>query len=96
MLYEVITLVEARKIKTNIKKRESYKREVPSFKKEFKKNIYIKTQRQYEKIKNDNYTHIYADLDLYNKLDDDRLILKLPRVITRHEEYNVPLSYNFV
>jgi putative protease len=84
-------LAEVRKIRININKREDYKRDVPSFIKEFNKNIYIKTQRQYEKIKNDNYVHIYADLELYNKLEDDRLILKLPRVITRHEEYNVPL-----
>ena len=55
------------------------------------KNIYIKTQHQYEKIKKDNYAYIYTDLDLYNKIEDDRLILKLPRVITKYEEYNVPL-----
>lgn len=84
-------LAEARKIKTSMNKREIYQRQVPSFSKEFNKNIYIKTQHQYEKIKTTDYTHIYADLDLYNKLEDDRLILKLPRVITKYEDYDTLL-----
>ncbi len=84
-------LAEVRKDKMTINERKIYKREVPSFSKQFNKNIYIKTQNQYDKIKNGNYTYIYADLDLYNKIKDNRLILKLPRVITKHEEYNNPL-----
>ncbi len=84
-------LLESRKNEDKLIKRQPYNREVPSFSKENNKNIYIKTQHQYEKIKNDNYLHIYADLDLYNKLDDNRVMLKLPRVMTKFQEYDIPL-----
>ncbi len=84
-------LAESRTKISTLNKRETYKRDVPSFSKEFNKNIYIKTQHQYEKIKNSEYVHIYADLGLYRKLEDKRLILKLPRVITEYKEYDIPL-----
>lgn len=42
-------LFEARKEETIIVERKEYKREVPSYLKEFNKNIYIKTIHQYEK-----------------------------------------------
>lgn len=84
-------LAEARIIKTEIHKRNVYKREVPSFEKSLCKNIYIKTEHQYGKIKGKDYTYIYADKSLYNKIKDDRLVLKLPRVITEYENYDMPL-----
>lgn len=72
-------------------KKEIYERIVPSFKKRFAKSIYIKSKDQYEAIKNNDYEYIYVDLELYNILDDKRIILKLPRVITKYKEYNMPL-----
>ncbi len=72
-------------------KKEIYNRTVPSFEKRFAKSIYIKSERQYNAIKDGDYEYIYVDLDLYNVLNDQRIILKLPRVITRYEEYNIPL-----
>ncbi len=72
-------------------KKEIYKRTVPTFERRFSKSIYIKSKGQYDAIKNNDYEYIYVDLDLYNILDDQRIILKLPRVITRYKEYNMPL-----
>jgi putative protease len=52
------------------------------------KNIYIKSINQYNQIKNRNYNNIIMDKELYEKIHDERKILKLPRVINNYEEYS--------
>jgi len=68
-----------------------YKLKVPSFKKDEKFAIYIQSLDDYQKVKNQDCDEIYMDLDLYNTIDDERKILKLPRVINDYPKYDSTL-----
>lgn len=68
-----------------------YKLKVPSFKKDEKFTIYIQSLDDYQKVKNQDCDEIYMDLDLYNTIDDERKILKLPRVINNYTNYDSTL-----
>ena len=65
-----------------------YKLKVPDFAKENKFTIYVQSLDDYAKIKNQDCDEIYMDLDLYNMVDDERKILKLPRVINNYANYD--------
>jgi len=66
----------------------NYDIDVPNFKKEKNKNILISNVQDYDS----SYDFIYVDnIDLYNKLNKDNIILKLDRVNEKLKEYNVPL-----
>ena len=39
-------------------------------------------------IKNFNFEYIYMEEDLFNKIEDSRKILKIPRVLNKHKEYD--------
>ena len=66
--------------------------DVPDFKVEKNKNILINSKTNLSDINLDEYHEVYIDnLDLYNKLNIPNKVLKLPRVILRHDEYNYPL-----
>lgn len=70
----------------------SYKLDVPNFDSVQEKCILINSIDDYEKIKNDNYDEIYiSDYDVYNSLNIKNKVLKLPRVIEKHNEYDVKL-----
>ena len=61
------------------------------FKKEKNKSVYIKTLNQYKQIKNRKIDEIILDKDLFDLIDDDRKILKIPRVMTNFDHYNQKL-----
>ena len=68
-----------------------YKNEVKEFKEEQGYTAYIHNQDYLDKLE-DTKEIIVDDLDLYNKLVlDDRVILKLPRVMNEFKDYNVKL-----
>ena len=85
---EVIhTLNDLRMYKTNYKK-EKYDICVDNFEKTNKKNILINTYEQYLKIK-DKYDIIYIDNEEeFNKIDDNKCILKLDRINEHLKNYN--------
>jgi len=85
---EVIhTLDNLRMYKTNYKK-EKYTIYVDNFEKESNKNILISTYEQYLNIK-DKYDIIYIDnLEEFNKINDNKCILKLPRINEHLKCYN--------
>ena len=65
--------------------------EIPNFKIETNYNILISNIKQYEQIKNNNYKYIYMEQNLYNKINDNRKILKLNRVLEHHQNYSSQL-----
>ena len=69
--------------------KKEYSIDLPDFPKEKNYNILINDIKDYDK--NSNYKYIYMDENLYNKIDDERKVLKLDRVIERHKEYNKKL-----
>ena len=72
--------------------KEDYSIELPDFKKENNYNILIYNIEQYNKIKNNNYKYIYMEDYLYKKIDDERKVLKLSRVLEQHQQYNQKFS----
>jgi len=68
--------------------KEEYNIDLPDFKKEENYNILVNTVNQYEKIKDYNFKNIYLEEDIYNKINDDRKVLRLDRVIDNYKEYN--------
>ena len=74
-------LKERRIIKRNYKK-ENYHREVKEYKKENIKSVYVLNEKLYNNIKNKGFDLIYA-----NEIYDDKVILKLDRVINEHNNY---------
>ncbi len=71
--------------------KEDYSIELPDFKKENNYNVLIYNIEQYNKIKNNNYKYIYMEDYLYKKIDDERKVLKLSRVLEQHQQYNQKL-----
>ena len=69
--------------------RKEYSIDLPDFPKERNYNILISDIKDYDK--KSNYKYIYMDEYLYNKIDDERKVLKLDRVIEKHKEYNKKL-----
>jgi len=88
---EVINILnEKRLYKTNYKK-ENYSISVDNFDKVNKKTCLINTYEQYLKIK-DNYDIIYVeDIDLFNKINSDKCVLKIPRVLEHLPNLNQKL-----
>lgn len=58
------------------------------FEKHIGKTVYIKSKEQYNKIKKFNFDYIFMDEDLFNTIDDDRKVLKIPRVINKYKDYD--------
>lgn len=64
---------------------------VDNFEKIYKKSVLINTYEQYLNVK-DKYDIIYVDNnDLFNKLNDDKCVLKLSRVQEHLKDYNCNL-----
>ena len=69
-------------------KKSKYYIDLPDFKKEQNKNILIDNIKYY----NDNYDYIYTeDINLFNKIDNNKKILKLNRVNEYLKDYNCNL-----
>ena len=88
---EVINILNKfRMYKTEYKKKNYYIC-VDNFKKETNKNILISTYEQYLNIK-DKYDTIYVDNEyVYNRINDKKCVLKLPRINEHLKDYNTNL-----
>lgn len=88
---EVINILnKLRMYKTEYKKK-NYYISVDNFKKESNKNVLISTYEQYLNVK-DNYDIIYVDNEyVYNRINDKKCILKLPRINEHLKDYNTNL-----
>ena len=64
-----------------------YKLSVPDFKRSNDFCLYVQSEEDYNRIKNQECDEIYMDLDLYNKINDKRKVLKLDRVINKFSNY---------
>ena len=65
---------------------------VPNFAQEKTMTILLSTEEQYEEIQNKPFSTIYTEnTDLYSKIYDERIVLRLPRVMNHHYEYSAPL-----
>ena len=73
-------------------KKQEYKIELNDYQDEPGYNFYIKSKDDLMFIKESTKQIITDNIDLYNSIIlDDRVLLKLPRVITEFQEYNIPL-----
>ena len=52
------------------------------------KSIYIKTLEQYNLIKEKNFSCIYLEKELFDKIDDERKVLKLNRVVDKYQDFS--------
>jgi len=69
-----------------------YHLDVPNFTRENNKNILISSEKDLNTINIDDFQEIYTDnISLYNNLRIDNKILKLPRVIEKHNDYDIKL-----
>ncbi len=71
--------------------KENYNIDVPDFNKEKNINYLVNTINDYNEIKNEDINIIYTNEDLKSKIKDDRLVLKLNRVINNYNEYDESL-----
>ena len=84
------TLDEKRLYKINYIK-EEYNICVNNFEKTSEKSVLINSYEDYLKVK-DNYDIIYVDnKDLFDKLNDSKCVLKIPRVLEKLPNYNTKL-----
>ncbi len=88
---EVIhTLNKLRMYKTEYEKK-NYYISVDNFEKESNKNILISTYEQYLNVK-DKYDIIYVDNEyVFNRINDEKCVLKLPRINEHLKNYNTNL-----
>ena len=71
--------------------KKEYNLDVPDFKKEQVRTIYITNESDYQKVMNIDYQTIYVDETLFNHLKDERAVLKLDRVLEHPQKHDVPL-----
>ena len=71
--------------------KKDYSIELPDFKKEKNYNVLISNINQYNKIKKNNYQYIYMEQDLFDKISDERKVLRLNRVLEHHQRYKQKL-----
>lgn len=81
-------LLEKRKQIKRIYLKTNYHRDVVDYSNEHIKSIYVKTLEQYDKVKDNDYDRIYVDLDAFDRVRDDKVFLRLPRVMNNFNEYN--------
>lgn len=88
---EVINILnKLRMYKTEYKKK-NYYISVDNFEKESNKNVLISTYEQYLNVK-DNYDIIYVDNEyVFNRINDKKCVLKLPRINEYLKDYNTNL-----
>ena len=72
-------------------KKSKYYIKLPDFDVENIKTIYVKTLQEYSKIKDMDYNQIYVDINIFDKINDSRAILKLPRIQETLKERNSKL-----
>lgn len=73
-------------------KKGEYKLSPPSFNTERNMTILLDTEEHYREIQGKKFAAVYTEnIDLYNTMNSDIMVLKLPRVIHHFYEYSVPL-----
>lgn len=81
--------LKLKRLEISPRKESTYEIDIPfDFEHTMNKSIYIKNIKQYNMIKNFNFESIYMEEDLFNKIEDSRKILKIPRVQNKHKEYD--------
>lgn len=68
-----------------------YKRDISNYENGKYKTILVNSLEHYNKIKKQNFDYIYMEESLYNIVSDERKILKIPRVLEHHQDYNQEL-----
>ena len=88
---KAIKLLNEKRLYKNKYLKKEYKINIPDFICEQNYNILVEDLKTYEKIKDNDYKYIYMNNDLYDKVDDNRKVLKLSRVLENHQNYNCKL-----
>ena len=89
---EVTFKLDQHRLYTISYEKNEYKVSVPSFPQEKNMTILLSTEEHYKEIQDKSFSTVYTEnVDLYSKIDDERLVLKLPRVINHYYEYSIPL-----
>jgi len=66
-----------------------YKLDVPSFPQEKNMTILLSREEQYKEVENKSFSTIYTEnTDLYSNINDERLVVRLPRVINHYYDYS--------
>lgn len=89
---KAIELLTLKRLYSNNYLKKEYKRVVPSFEHKEEINILLENSDCYESIKNLKVNNIYTeDIKLLEQTKDNRLVLKLPRVMNKFSGYNYPI-----
>ena len=89
---EAINILNEKRLAKKEYVKKDYYIKVPDFKKERIYTILVNNKEQYTKIKDEDFKIIYIDnLDLYERINDKRKVLKLDRVINNYKNYDYPL-----
>lgn len=90
---EACTLLDGKRLYSINYKKDTYNRKLEEFYQDKILCCLIDTKDTYEKVKNDNYQYIYVENNnLYEQIKgDDRVILKLPKVIEHSRTVNYPV-----
>ena len=78
-------LEQQRNVKRNAYKKETYNKDLPDFEKQYSKSIYVQNIVQYNKIKDMDFEVIYLDSAIFDQIEDNRKILKMPRVLSKYD-----------
>lgn len=89
---EITLKLDSHRLYTIPYERKEYKCIVPSFQQEKNMAILLSTEEQYKEVENKSFSTIYTEnVDLYSKLSNNKMVVKLPRVINHYYEYSCPL-----
>ena len=84
----VISKLNEKRLYKNEYIKENYSIDLKNYPQEKNYNIYLSTLKQYENIKNFPFTHIYVEKEMYERIIDERKVLKLERVANKYDELN--------
>lgn len=88
---QAVELLIKKRIYSTHYKEEQYEKSVPNFEHTKELNVLLEDSNLYNNIKDLKINHIYIDdINLMNN-NDPRLVLKIPRVINKFDDYNYPL-----
>ena len=87
---ETFLKLDNRRLERPLIKKCEYKIELKDFKEEKKKSVLVDSITNYNNIDKD-YDTLYLEEELFNKIDDPKKVLKLPRVLLEHPKYKGPL-----
>ena len=88
---KAIELLNQKRLYSTNYKKCKYSINLPSFDIVNKVNYLIRSKDIYDRIKNKNFNELYLPNYLYDKIDDNRKVLKLNRVQSENNDYKVPI-----